>query len=71
MSIRAEEILTCDNCNKSAVAKIEKYYAGHPFNGWFHVRFHGGSTALAELQRKREFDFCSCNCVLAYFKNES
>jgi hypothetical protein len=68
MSSRKENILICDFCNKEKTDRGETFCGGHPFSGWFHVTIHGGSTRLEDLQKKRDFDFCSSYCVTTYFK---
>ena len=64
MSIRSEQVLVCDFCKKECSDKGQTYYGGHPFNGWIVLKFRGGSSALSELQKKRDFDFCSRACLM-------
>lgn len=66
---RQKQILKCDHCDKEVNDGREVYFGGHPFQGWFQVRQRGGSTRLKELERKRDWDFCSKECLCAFFSD--
>jgi hypothetical protein len=57
------ETLQCDMCGETAEADQDMYIGGHPFNGWYHLNQHGGSTQLQQLRKKRDWDFCSLKCL--------
>lgn len=63
MATKKEIVRVCDVCSKEARTGGEMWIGGHPFNGWFTVSQHGGSTTLDELRKKREWDICSAKCL--------
>jgi len=63
-----EERRTCDCCGKDAVADLDNpTIGGHPFHGWFEIQQHGGSTQLAQLKKKRNWDLCGEECLRKTF----
>lgn len=58
-----KEVLQCDMCDKWVESDEDMYIGGHPFQGWYHLNQHGGSTQLQELRKKRDWDFCSLQCI--------
>jgi hypothetical protein len=68
MATRKSTILKCDQCGKEVSDDGCAWIGGHPFSGWLSVKEHGGSTQLAELQRKKEWDICSLECLAALTK---
>jgi hypothetical protein len=68
VSARKESILTCDNCGREVSDEGEISYGGHVHDGWYHLTRHGGSTALSELNRKRDWDLCGLKCLKAIQK---
>ena len=64
MATRKETVRICDQCEKEKRFDPDGgYCGGHPLQGWVHVSEHGGSTRLAELERKKEHDYCSWKCL--------
>lgn len=55
--------MVCDNCNNEVSDTGETRFGGSIFQGWFNVEQISGSTALPELQKQRNFNFCSCKCL--------
>ncbi len=53
---------TCDWCQKQVV-EGEPMYGGSYTGGWFHVGRAIRGTALEELRREREWDFCGFECL--------
>lgn len=65
MSSRTEIIYICDCCNKEVRYNANSsQYGGHPLNGWQRVTNINGSTQLSELNKSKEKDFCSVDCLL-------
>ena len=60
---KTEKVLVCDVCSRKASDGGGGWIGGHPWDGWFHLNQHGGSTMLSELQRKRDWDICSKECL--------
>ena len=54
------------NVEKTNDAEIFKM-GGGPFGGWMEVSETGGGTALPDLQKKRNWDFCSIDCMIQNF----
>lgn len=69
MSTKKATIKVCDVCEKKVSDGGETWIGGHPFSGWFEVNQHGGSTALHELRKKRDWDICSTKCLEELSKN--
>jgi hypothetical protein len=63
MATKQATIKTCDVCKETATATDEPRYGGHPFNGWFHIKRHGGATDLESLRKVKEWDICSPACL--------
>lgn len=71
MATRKETVRVCDQCGKEKRFETDGgYCGGHPLQGWVHVSEHGGSTRLAELQRKKEHDYCSWKCLADSLHND-
>lgn len=66
MATKKEVVKICDICEKRVVTGGQLYISGHPFNGWFAITQHGGSTTLHELRKKREWDICSEECLAKF-----
>lgn len=60
---RTEKIMVCDVCNKSVSDNGEIYFGGYPHSGWFTVHRINGSSALHNLQKKKDWDICSPKCL--------
>lgn len=64
MSTRNEIVKRCDMCGQEKrYEPAGGFYGGHPLAGWLELREHGGSTALHQLDRKLEHDFCGRGCL--------
>lgn len=63
MTTRKETVRVCDVCKKRVSDEGEKYYGGHPHNGWFAIHQTGGSTDLDSLKKIRDWDLCSTACL--------
>ena len=61
-------VLKCDVCGKTVEAEDTGYFGGHPFQGWYILEERGGSTMLEELQRKKNWDICSRECLAKFSK---
>lgn len=58
------ETITCDQCGKTQSRDCsQQFFGGHPFNGWYHLNRHGGSTSLEDLQKESDWDFCGILCL--------
>ena len=64
----SKKVLKCDVCGKTAEAEDTSYFGGHPWQGWFVLKERGGSTMLEELQRKKNWDICSVECLAKFSK---
>lgn len=60
---RKETVMICDVCKVRVSDEGETYYGGHPHNGWFTLNQTNGSSALRELNKKRQWDVCSEKCL--------
>lgn len=60
---RKETVRVCDVCNVRVSDEGEIYCGGHPHSGWFTVNQTNGSSALRELNKKRQWDVCSRECL--------
>lgn len=54
---------TCDWCQKQVSDNGEMLIGGSHNGGWYHLSRTPKSTALEELKREREWDFCSFECL--------
>jgi len=61
---------TCDWCAKEVSDHVEMLIGGSHNGGWYHVCRQPESTALEELKRRAEWDFCSFEC-LSMWVNDS
>ena len=55
--------LTCNNCGKEVCDHGQVLIGGSFNGGWYNLARTPKSTALAELQRERNWDFCSAKCL--------
>lgn len=58
-----ETVRICDVCKVRVSDEGETYYGGHPHNGWFTLNKTNGSSALRELNKKRQWDVCCKECL--------
>lgn len=65
---KKQEIMTCDICGKETSDEGVVWYGGHPFNGWLSIQRINGSSALAALQTKKDWDICSNECLIKLAK---
>lgn len=63
VSIGDEHISICDWCQKRVTDNGEMLLGGSHDGGWFHVIRTPKSTALDELRKAAERDFCSFECL--------
>ena len=64
MGTKKATIKTCDVCHTKVDDGGETWFGGHPFEGWFTVHQHSGSTALSKLNQVRDWDICSKACLI-------
>jgi hypothetical protein len=64
MSKNTTTVIICDHCKR----EVEDYpsYGGSPLNGWFKVSKINGSTMVDNIQKLKDWDFCSSECLKAY-----
>lgn len=57
----------CDCCGQIIGQPTNNImFGGSPWDGWMELKFTNGSTQLQELQKKKEFDFCSKDCLIKF-----
>lgn len=61
--------LICDNCRKEITNNGEVSYGGSWAGGWYHLSKWLGSTQLEELQKIRNWDFCSIKCLQEFVQS--
>jgi hypothetical protein len=61
---------TCDWCAKEVSDHGEILIGGSVNGGWYHVSRMPKSTALEELRRESQWDFCGFEC-LSMWVNDS
>jgi hypothetical protein len=64
------QIFICDQCGEEVSDGGETYIGGSPFNGWYHIERHGGSTDLASLRAQKDWDFCCDGCAIDFLSGK-
>jgi hypothetical protein len=62
-----QKVRICDECAKKQIDDEKPRFGGSIFNGWCTLHIENGSTRLEALESKKDFDFCSVNCMLTHF----
>jgi hypothetical protein len=62
------QIFICDQCGEEVSDGGETYIGGSPFNGWYHIERHGGSTDLASLRAQKDWDFVVMDVPLIFYQ---
>lgn len=56
--------MVCDHCKKET--RYTPTWGGSTIHGWFSVKRVNGSTTLNGLSKKKDWDFCSVECLRAF-----
>lgn len=58
--------IKCDQCPKEVSDNGDKYFGCSPFHDWMHLSITNGSSYVGEMNKQREFDFCSMKCLYEF-----
>lgn len=67
MARQTANIRICDHCEAQKMDDGVPRIGGSVFTGWVEVKLIDGSTHLDALRKKKDFDFCSFNCMKLHF----
>jgi len=62
-----QKVRICDHCGKKQVDDGKQLYGGSLFHSWCALHIENGSTSLEALAAKKDFDFCSIECMQKHF----